>query len=502
MELVKPNTEYKQLSVKSEQKKDDIEIDYNDIHKRIKKIGEENNISIALGSPNRDYIILIQNYNNKNKFYKINTLQEKGVFNYEPEFLFETEKISSADISPSGKQLFYIVSDKLYSASLGSPPVPVNFSAEIKVDNKERYRELFDEAWLVLNDYFYDKDFHGSDWNEIKEKYSPYVDDAENFGDLSDIVYRMFGELNASHLGFRENNGSKLSYGDLGIEYEEDNGYPRITYIFSGGAMDKSDINVKTGDYIISIDGNDLKNRDMAEFLLNKTGKKVSIGLSDKPGIKETLVTVIPADMWDSYYRMYDRWVERRAFITDSVSNGTIGYIHIQSMGNRDFWKFQDKILYENADKDALVLDIRNNGGGFSYDYYITLFSRQAHLYKYGRYDDVKQTTPLLRWNKPVIMLINEASFSNAEMFPHVFKSMGIGKVVGMPTAGGVIGTYNTRLFDGTFYRIPALGVYSYEGVNLENNPTEPDIFIDNAPEDYRDDSDSQLIRAIEELMK
>lgn len=500
MDLVKPLTEYKQFAQK-DSVTEDCDIEYDGIYERIHKINDRKDIVMAMGAPGNDFIVYVLR-GEKDAFYKVSTVMDRGVYDYKPEMLFETERISKADIAPDGQSVFFISNDKLFKASIGQQPSPVMFSADIVENEKERFRELYREAWLILNDYFYDINFHGNDWEGIREKYDTFINAAENFDDVSDIVHRMFGDLNASHLGFNENGDTKLSYGDLGIEYSEHNNYPQITYIFPGGALDKSDIDVSVGDYIISIDNNNLKNRDAAEFMLNKAGRKITIELAKSTSGVRRKYNVVPADMWDSYSRMYDRWVQRREFLTDSLSGGKIGYIHIRSMGNRDFWKFQDKILFANANKEGLVLDVRNNGGGFSYDYYITFFSRQAHLLKYGRYDNMRQTTPLLRWNKPVVMLINEASFSNAEMFPYVFRKMGIGKVVGMPTAGGVIGTYNTRLFDGTFYRIPALGVYGRDGDNLENNPTEPDIFVDNPPEDYRDNQDTQLKRAIEEIME
>lgn len=500
MDLVKPITEYKQFAV-TDSAAADIDVDFNGLYDRKHKIGDARDIVMAMGSHSRDFLVYVVR-GEKDKFYKLSTVMDRGVYNYEPELLFETDHVSKATISPNSNSIFFIVNDRLMKSGIGAQPVPVPFTAQLLVNEQERFMELYNEAWLILNDYFYDDDFHGNDWEQIKAKFKPLVQNAESFSDMSDIVYRMFGDLNASHLAFREGGSYGLPYGDLGIEYTEENGYPRISYIFSGGALDRYEIDAKPGDYIIQINGNDLKNRDAAEFLLNTVGKKVILTIADSPNGKQREYTVIPADMWDSYYKMYDRWVKRREFLTDSMSNGTIGYIHIRSMGNTDFWKFQDKILFANANKQGLVLDVRNNGGGFSYDYYITFFSRQAHLLKYGRYDNMRQTTPLLRWDKPVIMLINESSFSNAEMFPYVFRQLGIGKVVGMPTAGGVIGTYNTRLFDGTLYRIPALGVYGRDGSNLENNPTEPDIFVDNPPEDYRDDQDTQLKRAIEELLK
>ena len=501
IDLIRPESSFKRFPQEMDSITEDRDIDYDGIYDRRHNMGDNDNIILALQSPDRTFIITVEREDNKDRFYKIKTVSQSGVFDYEPEYLFETERITAADISPSGSKIYFISNDRLMAADIGSPPAMYPFSAKINVERQNHFLELYDEAWLVLNDYFYDKEFHGSNWDSIRLMYRPLVEYAEDFSTLSSIIYRMFGDLNASHLSFSRRSNDYLDYSNIGIDYKEDGGYPRITRIYPGGPMDKSNINAREGDYIVSIDGNDMKNTVPEKYLLDKNSKRVKIGLSGRPGGKAELYDIVPDGMWDRYARLYETWVKRRRFLVDSLSNGRIGYIHIRSMGNRDFWKFQDKILFENAGKEGLILDIRNNGGGFSYDYYITFFSRQSHLYKYGRYDDVKQSTPLLTWNKPVAMLINEGSFSNAEMFPSVFKQLGIGTIIGIPTAGGVIGTYNTELFDGTFYRIPALGVYDYEGVNLENNPTEPDIFVDNPPEDVRDNQDSQLKRAVNDLL-
>ncbi len=501
IDLTKPITEYKRFEDEKDSLIEDINIDYNNINKKTHMVLDEKDIVFAIPSPDRNTIVIVVNKENKHKVYKINVKEDRGTIDFKKEFIFETEKINEIKFSPSGNQLFYISGDKLFSSSLSGNPIPILFRSVISKNSEERFNELFKEAWLILNDYFYDADFHQNDWNNIKEKYEKYVENAENFNKLGSIVYRMFGDLNASHLFFGEERQKTLEYGDLGIRYIMDSHYPKITEIFEMSALNKKNIEIRKGDYIISIDDNDLKNTDPAKYLLNKSGKKVKIIVRRTLRSKDIEHIIIPSSQGYVYTLMYDEWVKRREFITDSLSNGKLGYIHIQAMGNRDYWKFLDKILYELTNKEGLIIDVRNNGGGFSYDYYITFFQRQMHLFKYSRYSE-KQTTPLLRWNKPVIMLINEGSFSNAEMFPYVFKKTGIGKVIGMPTAGSVIGTYGTTLFDGTMFRIPALGVFRQDGTNLENNPTEPDIFVENPPEDYLHNSDTQLKRAVEELLK
>ncbi|NIA23540.1 MAG: PDZ domain-containing protein [Proteobacteria bacterium] len=514
LDLTKPEALYKKLIIekrngkkKEDKEKKDVDIVYKNINARSRQITHFKHLSYAIPSFDRTFIIVaVPNYKSL-YFYKINLKKKDGVYNYKPKYLLKVSNssrngVSNISLSEDGKFLYYISHDKLFSVNISSKsPEPVSFSYNLKIDKKKYYRELFNAAWLMLHDYFYDPGYHGLNWNNEKKKYEPLMNRVNDIGTLSNIVYNMIGDLNASHTGFYPSDeGEEQSYGDLGIRYTIRNYYPYVTKIYAKGPCDKENVRIKTGDYIVSIDGNDLKDKDPAEFLLNKVNKKVTVGVRKYIKGKTRKYAVVPVSGWTTYNLMYNDWVRHEEHIVDSLSHGELGYIHIRGMGNSSYYKFLNEILFKYSNKKGLVLDVRGNGGGFSHDYYITFFMKKPYMYTKDRYEK-KYATPLLTWAKPVDLLINEKSFSNAEMFPYSFRHMGIGKLIGVPTAGGVIGTYDIKLFDGTGFRLPEQSIMRYNGVNFENHAVQPDIYVENPPEDLLYNRDSQLEKAVEYLM-
>jgi len=172
-------------------------------------------------------------------------------------------------------------------------------------------------------------------------------------------------------------------------------------------------------------------------------------------------------------------------------------------MGNEDLIKFKRELGSYAYDKEALIIDVRNNGGGYIGGQLLGMLERDIYAYSKHRFMDKKTEQPSqYGWTKPVVVLINEHSFSNAEIFPSGFKALKLGKVVGVTTAGGVIGTYNVELMDGTTFRLPTVKWISKKGENLENFGVKPDIYIENTPKDVRNDRDPQLKKAIEVILK
>ena len=520
LDLTKPDVLYKKLIIKKkdekkkkednekgEKEKRDVNIVYKNIEERSRQLTHFKHLSYAIPSFDRTFIIVaVPNYKNLD-FYKINLKKKNGVYDYTPKFLFKVSNsgrrgISNISLSEDGKFLYYISNNRLFSINLSKKsPEPVSFSFNLKIDKKKYYKELFNAAWLMLHDYFYDPGYHGLNWNNEKKKYEPLVDKTGDINTLTDIVYDMIGDLNASHTGFYPpDEGEQQTYGDLGIDYTVKNHYPYITKVYSKGPCDKGNINIEKGEYIVSIDNHDLKDRDPSEFLLNKVNKKVTVGVRKYIKGETREYTIVPVSPWTTYNLMYNDWVKRRERLVDSLSHGELGYIHIRGMGNSSYYKFLNEILFKYSNKKGLVLDIRGNGGGFSHDYYITFFMKKPYMYMKDRYEK-KYATPLLTWAKPVDLLINEKSFSNAEMFPYSFRHMGIGKLIGVPTAGGVIGTYGIKLFDGTGFRLPEQSIMRYNGVNFENHAVQPDIYVENPPEDLLYNRDTQLVKAVEYLM-
>jgi tricorn protease len=277
--------------------------------------------------------------------------------------------------------------------------------------------------------------------------------------------------------------------------------------VLAQGPADLRGGKLKAGDVVLAINNVELTDEVNLSALLN-----------DKIG--ETVVLSIAADPQDPSKRrkvevrgerrerigdlMYRRWVAANARRVEELSQGRLGYIHIKSMDLPSLDEFVRSLYTDNFDKDALVLDVRYNGGGFTHDKVLAYLGGKEHTYFVAR-DGAKGSVMRendRKWAKPVILLCNNRSYSDAEIFPHAFRSLGLGKLVGMPTAGYVIGTNNEQLIDGSTFRVPRLGVWTVSGVNLENEGVVPDVVVDLDPDEVARGTDAQLDKAVAVLQQ
>jgi len=198
----------------------------------------------------------------------------------------------------------------------------------------------------------------------------------------------------------------------------------------------------------------------------------------------------------------YDDWVSERSDKVEKYSNGRIGYLHVRSMDNSSYRRFFQDLFAENFDKEALIVDVRNNGGGNISDDLIEVLTKKKYAISSSRQFGAKKVSaPGNIWDKPIVLLIDENSMSDAEIFPIIFKELNVGKIIGMPTSGYVIGTYGRDLMDGSSMRLPSEGWYRLNGVNMEGNGAVPDIEVPQSFKQILADDDVQLKRAVEELI-
>ena len=198
---------------------------------------------------------------------------------------------------------------------------------------------------------------------------------------------------------------------------------------------------------------------------------------------------------------LYEAEVDQARMLAEELSGGKVGYVRMRAMGTGEINRFEKDLWAEAGDKDALILDIRWNNGGSIHDQVITILQRRAYALMRNR-EREDNYNPVERWEKPVVCLINERSYSDGEIFPHAFKTLRLGTLLGVPTFGAVIGTQDVPLIDGTYFRIPGSGWYSLEGNNLENNGVTPDIHVESVPEEFAYGKDQQLERAVEVLLE
>ena len=386
----------------------------------------------------------------------------------------------------------------------------INFTVRVRIDHSAEWAEMFDDGWRTMKYRFYDPKMHGMDWDAMRAKYRPLVDYVGDRQELLNIINEMIGELNASHTGAapppRGLRGEGVSTGHLGLELEPDKaaGRYRVSYIYEDGPADKDWVHVKVGDYLLAIDGKQVKAGDEYwQLLNNRLNRKVTVTFNNKPSEDGAWHTRIETINPGAYSQLrYERWVKERRKKVDELSNGRIGYLHIQAMNPPSLRKFEKEIR-EYRNKEALIIDQRWNGGGnIEQELLAILVQREYQIWQPRGTEATGR--PFAGYFGPKVVLQNWRSASNAEMFPAGFRALGLGKVIGTPTMGAVIGTGSYSLIDGSTVRTPGVGVFLADAkhTNMENYGVQPDIMVDNKPEDTLAGRDRQLEAAVDELMK
>jgi tricorn protease len=319
----------------------------------------------------------------------------------------------------------------------------------------------------------------------------------------------MIGELNASHTGAapppRGPGGGGVSTGHLGIELEPDTaaGRYRVTYIYEDGPADKDWVRVKVGDYLLAINGKPVKaGDDYWELLNNRLNRKVDVTFNSTASETGAWHARIEAISTNAYSQLrYERWVKERRKKVDEMSNGRIGYLHIQAMNEPSLRRFEKEIR-EYRNKEALVIDQRWNGGGNIEQSYWRFLSSASM--RFGSHAAVKQQVVPLLVSSDRRLFCKTGGLLQTRNVSAGFRALGLGKVVGTPTMGAVIGTGSYSLIDGSTVRTPGVGVYLADAkrTNMENYGVQPDLMVDNKPEDTLAGRDRQLEAAVEELMK
>lgn len=382
----------------------------------------------------------------------------------------------------------------------------LTFTIHMELDHHALRKEVFLEGWRVMKNRFYDAKMHGADWNAAKDTYGAVLDNLVDQEELHNVMMMMIGELNASHTGLSggpsEGERPAVATRNPGFELVADpTGYYRVGHIWKGGPADKEYMKIHTGDFVFSVDDHELKTSDNQwRYFTHAAGRKFRFLMNDKSA-KEGAWEVSLEPMSDSALSdaRYEKWVSDRRASVEKISGGDIGYLHIKAMDQASLRQFALELAM-NRTKKALVIDERFNGGGGIDQELLGILVGQLYQYTRGRDMDQDLPRPLETFYGPMIVMQNERSASDAEMFPQGFKDLKLGRVLGMPTMGAVIATGSFRLADGSVIRTPGAGVWTAKGENLENFGVKPDVLIDNTPEDFSKGRDAQLEKAVELL--
>jgi tricorn protease len=392
------------------------------------------------------------------------------------------------------------------AATSGGSARQVTFTINMELDRKALRKEVFEEGWRVMKNRFYDPKMHGADWNAAKATYGALLDYIVDQEELQNVMMIMIGELNASHTGVSggppaaERSPAQTRHPGFNL-VADPSGYYRVGYIWKQGPVDKEWMKIKQGDYIIAVDDQELKTSDNYwKYFTQAAGRKFRFLLNNKPGRDGAWeLTVEPWNSGALSNAQYAKWVEDRRAMVDKLSNGEIGYLHIRAMDAASLRQFTlDLAMYRT--RKALIIDQRFNGGGGIDQELLSILVGEKYQYTRGRDAGLEVPRPLETFYGPMVVMQNERSASDAEMFPQGFKDLKLGKVIGVPTMGAVIGTGSFTLADGSSIRTPGSGVWVATGENMENFGVKPDVYIDNTPEDFMKGRDAQIEKAVEVL--
>ncbi len=420
--------------------------------------------------------------------------------------------VQNYEVAAKGEKLILLSKEK-YAIVDAEPDQKADKPLDVSklqalLDPRAEWRQIFNEAWRLERDYFYAANMHGVDWPGLRDRYGALLPHVAHRVDLTYLIGEMIGELGAGHSyvgGGEAPHPERVKIGLLGADLELDGGRYRIARIFEGQNWDKGrrspltepGLNVKVGDFVLSIDGKPLRApTNPGSLLWNRAGKQTTLVVNSGPsetGSREIVVVPIEFDAGLRYWN----WVEANRRYVDKMTNGRCGYIHIPNMGGDGLNEFV-KTYYPQVRKEALVLDVRWNGGGFVSQMILERLRRVVDAMGASR-NGAEDTYPDATHYGPKICLLNQWSASDGDIFPYHFRNFGLGKLVGKRSWGGVVGIRGgDNLVDGGFVTIPEFGSYGLDRKwIIENYGVDPDVEVENLPGDVMAGKDAQLDTAI-----
>ena len=363
---------------------------------------------------------------------------------------------------------------------------------------------LFDHIWNQTKEKLYDPGMNGADWDKIYKTYSKYLPHISNNYDFAEMASEMLGELNVSHTGCRFGGyGGAMETAHLGVFFDEsyEGDGLKIKEVMKGSPLEIGKKPVKAGAIILAIDGKEIKaGMDYFPLLEGKVGRYTR--LTVKMDGKEFDTTIKPISGGREAGLLYNRWVKRNNAIVDSLSKGKLAYVHIEEMNGACFQKLYKELMSDkNRHRDAVIVDIRHNGGGWLHDDIITLLTGKCTM-QYKPRGQYIGNDPFDRWTKPSCMLVCEDNYSNAHGTPWYYKEQGVGKLIGTPVPGTMTAVWWERIEGGMVFGIPQVGAYDMKGNVLENQLLVPHVEVYNNPADVLSGKDAQLERAVKEMLK
>ena len=497
----------KKKKKKKEDKKDTIKslkFDWDTMKDRTKRLTiHSSNLGDAVLSKKGDMLYYLASFEGKSNLWSTN-LRTK-----ETKMLMKLNTRSGSLEWDTKMENLYLLSSgkitKLNPATKKSKEVKIN--SEIKLNEYAEREAMFNHVWIRTNAIFYHPDFHGVDWNKMKQEYQKYLPHIGNAYEFSEMLSEMLGELNVSHSGSRYSR-SEVSNADntasLGIfmDYNfKENGI-LIEEIIKNGPLDKAKFKIEVGSIIKKIDGITIdKNEDVSKYFNRKVGQFMLLDILDPASKKTQTITVKPISMRAENRLLYTRWVKINEKEVEKLSKGALGYVHIPGMGDGPYRSIYQDMMGKYSEKKGVIVDTRFNGGGdLVAD--LAMFFTGVPFITYATEAKVVGGEPTSRFTKPTLSIFNESMYSDGHCYASGYTDLKIGKTVGMPVPGTCSFAGWEGLPNGSRWGVVPVSAKNKAGEWMENNQTEPMIKVKNMPGQIDNGIDQQLLRSIKELLK
>ena len=461
-----------------------VRIDLDGLHDRLNRLRVEGGLSNLFWSPKSDVLAFTATVEGRRGTYTLNINEP------DPKPVFRTDKTGShAQWLKQDDQIVWLCDGQPGSLK-GDKLTPYPFKVEIAVDRAAKNRVAFGLAWRFMRDNFYDPSLNHRDWDAIYDKYAGEAEKAPSSDEYSVVMDMMLGELNASHTGFTSSEKPwsppdqwKVETAHPGVRFDPDYEGPgwKVRDVFPKGPADRPASRIKPGEVVLAVDGTTItKKLGLPDVFNGPPDRDIQLTVLDGETSKR-LVTLRPVSYETARNLLRNKWLEDNEKMVDKLSSGTLGYLHIDQMSERDFRKFEIQVYEKMVDKEGLVIDIRNNGGGSVADKLLAILCMPDHAITRVRDEKpgyLDSYPPHVAMRKPLVVICNQDCYSNAEIFAHAIKTLRRGKLVGVKTAGEVIATPSWNIMDVGSLRVPRIGFYTKDGQDMELRGAEPDCVV------------------------
>ncbi|MGE4619426.1 MAG: S41 family peptidase, partial [Planctomycetota bacterium] len=487
------------------QKKVEVRIDFDGIRMRLRRaFASENSIRSPIWGLESKKIYFVSSHESAAALYSLEIPEGRT-----------PKKIASGSSSVlewnlKSKKMLRIVSGTPTTVTASGTSSALSFTRSFPVDMAQRRVEVFNEAWATMRDRFYDPNLKGLDWDAQGDRYRPLAITRRDPIEFGAIINRMIGELNASHQNFSSASRWSKTIRATGVpgwrlEAPDGAAHYKVVSILEGTPAAAVELDLQVGDEIISIGAQEIAaGANLSQALAGTVGERVPFVI--RRAGEDRKVVIRPISNNVQRRLLYENWVRQRRSLVTEFSSGRLGYLHIQGMNQTSLDRFAVELYEAGHGKEGLLIDVRENGGGWTTDRLLASLTRKPHAYTIPRaggagYPNDRLVAP--SWTRPIAVLCNQNSFSNAEIFSHAIKNLGRGPLIGVTTAGGVISTGSTTLLDGSSIRVPFRGWYTLpDRLDMELHGAEPDLVVPSLPGDEETGTDRQLKVAVDRLLQ